>query len=83
MGEERCVELRHQSQVMSMMESFLADTIKLVGELRFGAVFDLIIKKDNFSLLKSSSKGDLTLGEKINRSTKNGCFGVYQSKVRI
>ena len=63
-----------------MMESFVGDTIKLVGNLRFAAVFDLIIKKDNFSILKSSSK-EVKLGQKIKILAENGCFAVYQSKV--
>ena len=81
LGEEKCAEVRHESTVLSMMEAFLADTIKIVGNLRYGAVFDLIIKKENLSILKSSAKSELSLAEKITRLAKNGCFGVYQSKV--
>ena len=81
--ELKCAEPRHGSILLSMMEGFIGDTIKLVGNLRFAAVFDLIIKKDSFSVLKSSSKDNMKLGQKIKILADNGCFAVYQSKVKI
>ena len=82
LSELKCSEPRHESVLLSMMEGFVGDTIKLVGNLRFAAVFDLIIKKDNFSSLKSSVKDQMKLGQKIKTLAENGCFAVYQSKVK-
>ena len=90
-NSEKCLEnARHDSVLLSLMESVISEASKIIGLNRFGAVFDLyrsavlVGTSGSPSVLKTNGRDtddDLSLKKKIQILKKNGCFAIYQSKV--
>ena len=85
---EKCSDdVRHESILLSLMESSISECSKLVGLNRFGAVLDLyrsatLTNQGSPALLKTGqSEEEIPLKKKIQILKKNGCFAIYQSKV--
>ena len=67
-----------------MMESEISQVISLIGQRRFGSVFDITLDVEGLVLKsrsgKTVSKSTLSLTEKIELLQPHGCYSVFSSK---